>query len=117
MKGVFKAKDETIEQVLFSSNSRFKIPRYQRQYTWEDDEIDDFWRDLLGSSSEDRLFIGSLILRISGKKELKDRPDELNEYIRKIYKVLLSRGIKGCYVYFQDNGVKRYFEERLDAIN
>lgn len=49
----------------------------------------------------------------SGKKGLKDKPQELTEYIRNIYRVLLSRGMKGCYVFCQDKPLKQYIESRL----
>lgn len=50
-----------------------------------------------------------------GKKGMKDRPKELNKYVRNIYKTLMTRGMKGCYVYFMDKNVEKYFKERLDA--
>ena len=34
----------------------------------------------------------------SGKKRLKDNPEKLCMYVKNIYKILMSRGIKGCYV-------------------
>ena len=36
-----------------------------------------------------------------------------DELIRNTYRTLMSRGMKGCYVYFTDSQVKKYFEERL----
>ena len=44
---------------------------------------------------------------------MKDKPVELNRLIRNIYKVLMTRGMKGCYVYFTEPEVKEYFENRL----
>lgn len=38
---------------------------------------------------------------------------ELTEYILNIYYVLLSRGIDGCRVYFEDKKVEKLFRERL----
>lgn len=49
----------------------------------------------------------------AGKKGLKDRPEELSRLIRNIYRVLMTRGMKGCYVFFEDENVKRYFLSRL----
>lgn len=49
----------------------------------------------------------------TGKKGMKDKPVELNRLIRNIYKVLMTRGMKGCYVYFTEPEVKEYFENRL----
>ncbi len=31
---------------VFLRNSVYHIPNYQREYSWENDELDDFWRDL-----------------------------------------------------------------------
>ncbi|KAF1299372.1 endonuclease [Enterococcus sp. JM4C] len=38
---------------------------------------------------------------------------ELTEYILNIYYVLLSRGIDGCAVYFEDKSVEKLFRERV----
>lgn len=49
----------------------------------------------------------------TGKKGLKNNPDELNRLIRNIYRVLMSRGMKGCYVYCRDEHLQAYFASRL----
>ncbi len=49
----------------------------------------------------------------AGKKGLKEEPEQLSILIRNIYKTLMSRGMKGCYVYFCDKEVEKYFKERL----
>lgn len=36
-----------------------------------------------------------------------------DELIRNTYRTLMSRGMKGCYVYFNDPDVKEYFESRM----
>lgn len=48
-----------------------------------------------------------------GKKGLKDNPERLNTLIRNIYKILFTRGMKGCYVYFCNKNVEKYFKEKL----
>jgi uncharacterized protein len=52
---------------------------------------------------------------INGKKSIKNL-DELERYIINIYKTLLTRGIKGTYVYIVDENLREYFEERLKNI-
>lgn len=44
-----------------------------------------------------------------GSQGIED-PEELKRYILNIYKTLFSRGIKGAYVYFCDEELKRYFK-------
>ncbi|NTW22898.1 DUF2075 domain-containing protein [Candidatus Falkowbacteria bacterium] len=48
-----------------------------------------------------------------GKRNLKNEPEELNRLVRNIYKILMTRGMKGCYVYFVDKNVEKYFKSRL----
>ncbi|WP_071644331.1 DNA/RNA helicase domain-containing protein [Paenibacillus polymyxa] len=40
---------------------------------------------------------------------------ELTSFILNIYYVLLTRGISGCRVYFEDSKVREYFEEKLSS--
>ena len=51
------------------------------------------------------------------KTERKSNPEvadaKADELIRNTYRTLMSRGMKGCYVYFTDPEVKAYFESRL----
>lgn len=35
-------------------------------------------------------------------------------YVRNVYRVLLSRGMKGCYVYFMDKATENFFRSRLE---
>ena len=36
-----------------------------------------------------------------------------DQYVRNIYRVLMSRGMKGCYVYIMDEELRNYFKSRL----
>lgn len=51
------------------------------------------------------------------KKEMKEDPvrasKKADEIIRNTYRTLMSRGMKGCYVYFVDPAVAEYFKSRL----
>ena len=54
-----RAEDKKIEDVIFLSSDKFKIPRYQRPYSWDEDQVSDFWNDLYNNSSN--LFFGSFV--------------------------------------------------------
>lgn len=58
-----------------------------------------------------------LITNIDGTKDptLKKKKDRIkfDEYVRNIYRVLMSRGMKGCYVYFVDKEVENFFRKRI----
>jgi uncharacterized protein len=59
-----------------------------------------------------------LITNIEGTKDptLKKNKDKnkFDEYVRNIYRVLMSRGMKGCYVYFVDKEVENYFKKYIE---
>ncbi len=40
-------------------------------------------------------------------------PEELERYIINIYKTLMTRGMRGCYLYFVDKKTEAYFKARL----
>ena len=40
--------------------------------------------------------------------------EEADKLIRRTYKVLLTRGIKGCYIYCQDEALRNYLKEKLN---
>ena len=39
------------------------------------------------------------------------------EYAKNIYRILLSRGVEGCYVYFQDKDTERFFKTRMENVD
>ena len=48
-----------------------------------------------------------------GKKGLKNNPEKLTRFISNIYKVLMSRGMKGCYVFCRDENLREYMKQRF----
>src|SRR5689334_631251 len=57
---------------LFSS-STFEVPQFQREYSWGDDEVNDFWSDLCNSIDSESYFLGLIILtEESGRKHVVD---------------------------------------------
>jgi hypothetical protein len=58
-----KPSDSTIKQVLESYY--FKIPRFQRPYSWNQDNVSDFWDDTIVGEDQD-YFIGSFVVYTHG---------------------------------------------------
>jgi len=54
-----KPTDKTLKNLLESSF--FKIPRFQRAYSWDKENVDDFWTDAITSDQAD-YFIGSFVV-------------------------------------------------------
>ncbi len=57
-----------------------------------------------------------LVGNVEGTKDpiLKRGKDRFDEYVKNIYRVLMSRGMKGCFVYFVDKEVEEYFKKRIE---
>ena len=55
------------------------------------------------------------------KKLYNESPKEANkradEIIKNTYRTLLTRGMKGCYIYCTDPGMKAYLKKRLQSVN
>lgn len=45
---------------------------------------------------------------------VKRSKDNFTQYVKNTYRVLLSRGMKGCYVYFMDKDTERFFKSRIE---
>lgn len=52
-----------------------------------------------------------------GKKGLKENPEELTRLIKNIYKILISRGMKGCYVFCRDKNLQEFLHSRLSNMH
>jgi len=48
----------------------FKIPRYQRPYSWEKSHLEDFWQDAVQSRSDEDYFIGSVVASKPRKEQV-----------------------------------------------
>lgn len=50
---------------------------------------------------------------VSGKSGLKNDPEKFTQLVKQIYKVLLTRAMKGCYIYCCDKNLQEYLRECL----
>jgi hypothetical protein len=47
-------------------------------------------------------------------KVVRRSKEQFLELVKNTYRVLLSRGIKGCYIYFMDKDTERFFKSRME---
>ncbi len=57
-----------IGKFLDDPEERLLIPRFQRPYSWENDNFEDLWNDVINLESDEVHFIGTII-RYQGKKK------------------------------------------------
>jgi len=41
-------------------------------------------------------------------------PRQAAEFLKNMYRVLLTRGLKGCYVFFEDKEIENYVKARME---
>lgn len=66
----FKTENNTLRK-LIGNGLTYRIPRFQRDYSWTDDEWEDLWMDLLGTlqpDGEPAHYMGYLVLQSSDDK-------------------------------------------------
>ncbi|MDN3639478.1 DUF262 domain-containing HNH endonuclease family protein [Simiduia curdlanivorans] len=61
-----ESKDTDVESLLVGSY--FHIPRFQRPYSWDDENLNDFWDDVIVNQSDD-YFIGSMVVYRKDKQQ------------------------------------------------
>lgn len=54
---LFDAEDRSLHDILFGKE-KYRIPRYQRPYSWTKDQVSDLWNDL---KDEEASFLGSFV--------------------------------------------------------
>jgi len=47
--------------------------------------------------------------------KLKSAPAHFDSYVKNIYRVLMTRGMKGCYVYFTNKQTENYFRALIET--
>lgn len=52
--------------------------------------------------------------RCSADTVVKGSKDKFTDLVKNTYRVLLSRGLKGCYVYFMDKDTERFVKSRIE---
>jgi hypothetical protein len=63
----FEAKNKKLSDVLFAQR-KFRVPRFQRPYAWDSEEVSEFWEDL--TLSKEPYFFGSFIFNSEQEKEV-----------------------------------------------
>jgi len=59
---------------------------------------------------------------VSHKEESSDsmikkaKGEELTKYLKNVYRILMTRGMKGCYVHFMDKDTENYFKSRIENL-
>ena len=71
-----------------------------------------FGKDLV-YDPEKKIWIG--IPKNSADPMVKRDKENFIKYVKNVYRVLLTRGMKGCYVYFLDKNTEEFFKSKIES--
>jgi uncharacterized protein with ParB-like and HNH nuclease domain len=73
---IFKPESKTIKEIFGDAMSFYKMPDYQRPYSWEDEQVEQLWDDIYtafknnidDSTIDENYFLGSIIIIPKGNE-------------------------------------------------
>ena len=55
---------------VFSNGKTYKVPQFQRDYSWEEDNWEDLWNDVIYAFEQQKIhYMGAVVLQVNNKKE------------------------------------------------
>lgn len=85
-----RADKKSLKKLLAIDEQQFRIPPYQRPYSWTADQVDDLWEDLVSSDGH---FLGSIVM----STEDESRPQIIDGQQRLTTLMLLLSAIRDQY--------------------
>jgi uncharacterized protein with ParB-like and HNH nuclease domain len=77
----FEPSRQTLNDLFDTPTSRYIIPKYQREYSWKKQQLEEYWKLI---DSQDEIFIGTVIFYIEDNKKNKEIIDGQQRYITTI---------------------------------
>lgn len=62
MAKTFSAEAKPLKDILFHEDARLEVPSYQREFSWEKEQLEPFWENLIAPGVSEGGFCGSLLL-------------------------------------------------------
>ncbi|MBL0120557.1 MAG: DUF262 domain-containing protein [Saprospiraceae bacterium] len=73
MEDIFKPQSLTVGELFGNKDALYQIPKYQRPYSWGEDQLSTLWDDLIEAQQfEPNYFLGSIITA---------KPEEASNYL------------------------------------
>lgn len=101
--------DRTVEQLLKSNT--FLIPRFQRAYSWEAEQINQFYSDIIDNQSES-YFIGSMVVYKHGRSKLAVVDGQQRLTTITIFLCAIREGFKALHRDDLADGLQAYIEQK-----
>lgn len=104
-----ESQDKRIDELL--KGSTFIIPRFQRAYSWEADQVNQFWNDVIDNLSE-AYFIGSMVVYKTGRSSVAVVDGQQRITTITILLCAIREGFKSLGQIDLANGLQAYIEQK-----
>ncbi len=64
----FDTKNQSFRQIM-GNGLKYNVPRFQRDYSWEDEQWDDLWEDITKENRDYQHYMGYLVLQSMDNKK------------------------------------------------
>lgn len=100
-------------KILSGEETKYRIPKYQRDYSWKyNEEVDELWRDIMFSfRDKNDYFIGNIVLNSNGDIDTATEFDIVDGQQRITTFSILFKIIKDYCDYFVRNKGDKFFKE------
>lgn len=100
-------------KILSGEETKYRIPKYQRDYSWKyNEEVDELWRDIMFSFKDSNdYFIGNIVLNANGDIDTATEFDIVDGQQRITTFSILFKIIKDYCDYFIRNKGDKFFKE------
>ena len=85
----FNTSNQTLRQLL-GNGLTYRAPRFQRDYSWEEDEWNDLWQDILGTvtpGGESAHYMGMRITLAWNAERIAARPNGMARLATTIWRI------------------------------
>lgn len=104
-----ESQDKRIDELL--KGNTFIIPRFQRAYSWESEQVNQFWTDIIENLSE-AYFIGSMVVYKVGRSSVAVIDGQQRLTTITILLCAIREGFKALDQVDLANGLQAYIEQR-----
>jgi len=108
----FKAFQSKISDILSKRDVFYVVPRYQRQYSWKEEHINDFWEDL--SDEDPTYFLGTLVFNLENYHNKKTK-DIIDGQQRLLTITIALAVIRDLFFQLKDRDKSKHIQENYIA--
>lgn len=106
---------------ILTSTKPYIVPSYQRDYSWDKDEVEDFWKDLIKCIGQKSYFLGSMVFKAEKEDDTiividgQQRLATITILLSAIRDLLFKNGAQRDYLSISDHYIIKEYEGETEV--